>query len=302
MLYVCATPIGNLEDITLRVLRTLREVDAIVAEDTRQTRKLLKHYGIEKPLLSYHSHNWRQQLPHLLVELRQGRRLALVTDAGSPGVSDPGRELVAACRQEGLPVTVLPGPSAVTTAVMIAGLVADRWCFEGFLPRSGAARRRRLQKLAGEERAVVIFEAPPRLVRTLQDLAALMPGRRAAVARELTKVHEEIDVGSLSDLAARWAQREAKGEITLVLEAQEAQPLPDRADSPERADEEQRREQMLQRVAEVMAEGISRTDALRQVAREFGLSRRQLYQLLYATAADVPGSSSDESDGDEQER
>lgn len=304
MLYVCATPIGNLEDITLRVLRVLREVDAVVAEDTRQTRKLLQHYEIEKRLLSYHSHNWRVRLPRLLAELRQGRALALLTDAGSPGISDPGRELVAACRLEGLPVTGLPGPSAAVTAVMITGLLADRWCFEGFLPRSGGARRERLQQLAREERAIVIFESPHRLVRTLQDLAELLPDRRAAVARELTKVYEEIDTGTVADLATRWAGREVKGEITLVLEAQalpgwmepseagaeaEAEDLEGSVELAGKATmtgEQQMRMQLRARVEAVMESGTPRKEALRLVAKEHGLSRRQLYQLLYAAAED----------------
>lgn len=304
MLYVCATPIGNLEDITLRVLRVLREVDAVVAEDTRQTRKLLQHYEIEKRLLSYHSHNWRVRLPRLLAELRQGRSLALLTDAGSPGISDPGRELVAACRLEGLPVTGLPGPSAAVTAVMITGLLADRWCFEGFLPRSGRARRERLQQLAREARAIVIFESPHRLVRTLQDLAELLPDRRAAVARELTKVYEEIDTGTVADLATRWAGREVKGEITLVLEARalpgwmetseagaeaEAEDLEGSVELAGKATvtgEQQMRMQLRARVEAVMESGTSRQEALRLVAKEHGLSRRQLYQLLYAAAED----------------
>lgn len=312
MLYVCATPIGNLEDITLRVLRVLREVDAVVAEDTRQTRKLLQHYEIEKRLLSYHSHNWRVRLPRLLAELRQGRSFALLTDAGSPGISDPGRELVAACRLEGLPVTGLPGPSAAVTAVMITGLLADRWCFEGFLPRSGGARRERLQQLASEERAIVIFESPHRLVRTLQDLAELLPDRRAAVARELTKVYEEIDTGTVADLATRWAGREVKGEITLVLEAQalpgwmessesgaeagagagadaEAEDLEGSVELAGKATvtgEQQMRLQLRARVEAVMESGTPRKEALRLVAKEHGLSRRQLYQLLYVAAED----------------
>ncbi|HHV54139.1 MAG TPA: 16S rRNA (cytidine(1402)-2'-O)-methyltransferase [Firmicutes bacterium] len=283
MLYVCATPIGNLEDISLRVLRVLREVDLIAAEDTRQTRKLLQHYAISAPLLSYHSHNWRQRLAQLLAHLQSGRRVALVTDAGMPGISDPGRELVAAAREAALPVTVLPGPSAATTALVGSGLVADRWCFEGFLPRSGKARRDRLAQLGREERAIVLFEAPHRLAATLRELAAVMGERRAAIGRELTKVHEEVAIGPLTELAKQWEKREIRGEITLVIESLATPKARNGAEEPVVRNQDPggrpSRATLRAEIAAARQAGLSRAEALRQVASKYGLSRKQVYEI-----------------------
>ncbi|HIE50463.1 MAG TPA: 16S rRNA (cytidine(1402)-2'-O)-methyltransferase, partial [Armatimonadetes bacterium] len=191
-LYLCATPIGNLRDVTLRVLETLREVALIAAEDTRTTRKLLAHYDIHTPLVSYHRDNARIRQPRILEALRQGQKVALVTESGTPTISDPGYDLVRAAIAEGFPVVPVPGPSALLAALVVSGLPSDRFVFEGFLPRKGQKRHARLTALRTEPRTIVLFEAPHRLLATLRDLAdTLGPDRPVAVARELTKVHEE---------------------------------------------------------------------------------------------------------------
>lgn len=218
-LWVCATPIGNLQDVSLRLLETLRQVDLVAAEDTRRTLKLLNHYGIKKPLVSFHEHNVRRQLPYLLARLRSGAQVALVTDAGTPGISDPGTELVEAAWEAGIPVRVVPGPSAVVAALAVSGLPAlPCWC-EGFLPPRPRQRRARLQELRALNATLVFFEAPHRLAESLQDMAEALGERPAALARELTKVHEEVVRGRLPELARRVASGEvpATGEITVVV-------------------------------------------------------------------------------------
>jgi len=217
VLYLCATPIGNLEDITLRVLRVLREVALIAAEDTRQTRKLLNHYKINTPLTSYHRHSATAKEDRLLAELLAGRDVALVSDAGMPGISDPGEQLVVRVVEEGIRVVPVPGPSAVTTALVVSGLPTNRFVFEGFLPRQGKARRQRLADLAKESRTMVFYEAPHRLLATLTDLHALMGNRQVAVVREVTKLHEEVLRCSLAEAAAHFTAQAPRGELTLVV-------------------------------------------------------------------------------------
>ncbi|MEM1044026.1 MAG: 16S rRNA (cytidine(1402)-2'-O)-methyltransferase [Bacteroidota bacterium] len=218
MLYLVPTPIGNLEDVTLRALRILKEADLVACEDTRTSGVLLGHYGIETPRTSYHDHNERQKAPRLVERMQAGETVALVTDAGSPGVSDPGFYLVRACLQAGLPVEALPGPTAFVPALALSGLPTDRFAFEGFLPAK-KGRQTRLQSLAGEERTLVFYESPHRLVKTLGQLAEhLGPDRPAAVARELTKKFEEVERGTLADLAGRFGERpKVRGEIVLVV-------------------------------------------------------------------------------------
>ncbi|HWD07836.1 MAG TPA: 16S rRNA (cytidine(1402)-2'-O)-methyltransferase, partial [Actinomycetota bacterium] len=217
-LYVCATPIGNLEDVTLRLLRVLGEVDLVAAEDTRRAAKLLAAHGIHARTVSYHDANERSRLPELMEQLQGGRRVALVTDAGMPSVSDPGYHLVSACREVGVPVEVVPGPSAVLTALVASGLPPARFAFEGFLPRKPGDRSRRLQAIAGDDRTLVFFEAPGRLAETLGAMAEVFGPRRAAVARELTKLHEEVVRGSLPELAEAFGSGPVRGEITVVVE------------------------------------------------------------------------------------
>jgi 16S rRNA (cytidine1402-2'-O)-methyltransferase len=227
-LAVCATPIGNLDDVTLRVLTELREADVVLAEDTRHTRGLLTRHGIEATLLSYHEHNEAVRIAELLPRLDAGERMALVSDAGLPGISDPGARLVRAAVAAGVPVTVLPGPSAVETALVASGLVSDRYAFVGFLPRRDAERAALWHELSSWHRPVVAFESPQRLGASLRSLATVAPGREVAVCRELTKRFEEVVRGTASELAERFSEP-PKGEITIVLGPTEAVPRTDAA-------------------------------------------------------------------------
>jgi 16S rRNA (cytidine1402-2'-O)-methyltransferase len=217
-LYVVATPIGNLEDITLRALRVLGSVDIIAAEDTRHTRKLLTHHGISRPLVSFHAHNEQRQVPRLLALLQEGRSLALVTDAGTPGIADPGYSLLQALVQHAIPVVPIPGPTAAMAALCIAGLPTDRFVFEGFLPSKGGRRRQRLEALREEPRTVVLYESPYRLVRLLQEIVTCLgPERRVVVTRELTKHFEEVQRGTASTLLDVFQERTVRGECTVLI-------------------------------------------------------------------------------------
>jgi 16S rRNA (cytidine1402-2'-O)-methyltransferase len=262
-LAVCATPIGNLEDVTQRVLRELAEADLVLCEDTRHTRGLLERYGIKTRLLSYHEHNEAKRTAELLPRLEAGERLALVSDAGLPGINDPGARLIAAARGAGVAVTVLPGPSAVETALVASGLVSDRYQFLGYLPRGERALRELGEELARWPGAVVAFESPQRLPRSLEVLARVVPGRPAAVCRELTKRFEEVAPGTVAELAARFAEA-PKGEVTLVLG-----PAPVAG-----ADEGAATEA----VAELVAAGLPRRQAAEVVARLTGVARNRLYR------------------------
>lgn len=222
-LYVCATPIGNLEDITMRALRVLREVDLVAAEDTRQTRKLLAHYEIPARMVSCHEHNERAQAARIIDVLLGGGHVALVSDAGTPVVSDPGAHLIREAISKGIPVVPVPGPSAAITALVVSGFSPAEFTFVGFLPRKGRKRREALQRLAEEKRVVILYESPYRIAQTLSDLAEAVGGeRRAAVARELTKVHEEVVRGALGEVAALFESARVKGEVTIVLDAPDA--------------------------------------------------------------------------------
>ncbi|OAT86124.1 16S rRNA (cytidine(1402)-2'-O)-methyltransferase [Desulfotomaculum copahuensis] len=275
-LYLCATPIGNLEDITLRVLRILREVDLIAAEDTRHTRKLLSHYGIHTPLTSYHEHNRREKGEYLLGLLRSGRRVALVSDAGMPGISDPGQELVAAALGSGAGVVPLPGASAALTALVASGLPAERFCFEGFLPAGGRLRRQRLAELAAEARTVIIYEAPHRLRQTLADLLDVLGNRSLAVARELTKQYEQIWRGTLDGAAAYFQEHPPRGEFTLVVAgAAESGTAGRPAENECRPDPP-----LAEQVKELESSGLSRKEAMREAARRRGISRRDVYRAV----------------------
>lgn len=266
VLYVCATPIGNLGDISQRLADTLGSVDAVYAEDTRRTAKLLSHLGIAKPVVSLFSGNEMERSERLVGELEAGRRVALVSDAGTPGVSDPGATAVAMALERGLPVRVVPGPSAVTAAIALSGLGGDRFVFEGFLPRRGGERERRLAALSDEERPVVLFVAPHRFVQDLSDLARVCgTDRRVTIARELTKLHEEVWSGSLDDGLDRFGDQ-VRGELTVVLA-----PAPPAAVSDTDAIEEARR---------MVAEGMTLSEAARVAARSGGVSRRVVYQAL----------------------
>jgi 16S rRNA (cytidine1402-2'-O)-methyltransferase len=261
-LAVCATPIGNLEDVTLRVLSELREADVVLCEDTRHTRVLLGRHGIQATLLSYHEHNEAKRTAELLPRLQAGQRVALVSDAGMPGISDPGARLIAAALEAGVPVTVLPGPSAVETALVASGLLGERYQFVGYLPRGEKALSSLWEELARWPWPVVAFESPRRLPRTLRSLAAASPARRVAVCRELTKRFEEVVRGTPEELAARFAEP-PKGEIVLVLG--EAEVVVDEAAGAEA-------------VAELVGVGMGRRQAADLVARLTGASRNALFE------------------------
>jgi len=267
-LYVVGTPIGNLNDMTFRAVQVLQAVDWIAAEDTRHTGRLLQHFQIATPQLSYHQHNRRQRAAELLERLQAGESIALVSDAGMPGIADPGCELVQACAIAGIAVVPIPGASAVLAALVASGLPTESFTFLGFLPAKGRERRDRLQALSREPRTLVLYEAPHRLRATLDDLAQVCGGdRRLAIARELTKLHEEIWRGSLAEAVALYAGREPRGELALVLAGATEEPA---ARSPE---------ELKADLAALLAAGQSRSQACRQLAAETTLSRQQLYQL-----------------------
>ena len=272
-LYVVATPIGNLGDVTLRALATLAAADAILAEDTRVSRRLLDRYEIATPLTSYHEHNAAQVRPGLVARLAAGAALALISDAGTPMISDPGYKLAADAAAAGVMVTSLPGPSAAVAALTTAALPTDRFFFEGFLPPKAAARRERINALAGIPATLVFYEAPSRLADALADLAAELGPRPAAVARELTKLYEETRRGSLAELAARYASEDTpKGEIVIVVGPPLAAPPPDAA--------------AIDTAIAAALETLSVKDAAAAVAAETGLPRRE----VYARALRIAGS------------
>ena len=267
-LYVVGTPIGNLEDMTFRAVRILQTVDVIAAEDTRHTGKLLHHFQIKTPQLSYHEHNQHQRIAELLELLSQGKAIALVTDAGMPLISDPGYHLVTACIDAAVPVVPIPGASAAITALCAAGLPTDRFVFEGFLPAKGQARRERLEALKSETRTLIFYEAPHRLRHTLPDLASVLGGERQVVlARELTKLYEEFWRGTIGDALASYAQREPQGEFTLVVAGAQQVKLVLSEDA------------LKLELQELLKQGMTRSSASRFLAEQTSLPRRQIYQL-----------------------
>jgi len=268
-LYVVGTPIGNLEDMTFRAVRILQEADAIAAEDTRHTARLLQHFQITTPQLRYHQHNRTRQTPKILARLARGESIAIVTDAGMPGISDPGGDLVAACVAAGVAIVPIPGVSASITALSVSGLDSDRFAFDGFLPTKNKDRRAALDRLATEQRTTILYEAPHRIRQTLGDLAAACgEGRQIAIGRELTKRYEEIWRGSLGEAAALYESRKPQGEFTLTIAA--APPM----EAPARSEAELKAE--LRRLIDG---GLSRSQACRELAQHTQQSRRELYQL-----------------------
>jgi 16S rRNA (cytidine1402-2'-O)-methyltransferase len=267
VLAVCATPIGNLEDVTLRVLRELAQADIVLCEDTRHTRKLLERHGLRARLLSYHRHNEAQRTAELLPRLEAGERMALVSDSGLPAVSDPGARLVAAALKAGVPVTVLPGPSAVETALVASGLAAERYWFLGYLPRGEHALLVQAEELARWPHVAVAFESPQRLPSSLRVLARVIPDRQAAVCRELTKRFEEVARGRVEELASRF-EGEVKGEVTVVLGA----------GAEGEAGAEAGAREAAEAVAELVSSGLPRRQAADVVARLTGVARNRLYR------------------------
>jgi 16S rRNA (cytidine1402-2'-O)-methyltransferase len=267
-LYVVGTPIGNLEDITFRAVRILQTVDIIAAEDTRHTGKLLQHFQVKTPQVSYHEHNRTSRIPELLEHLVNDKAIALVSDAGMPGISDPGYELVKACIEAGISVVPIPGASAAITALSAAGLPTDRFVFEGFLPAKTQQRQEHLESLQTESRTLIFYESPHRLRDTLQDLAKVWGSdRQIVLCRELTKLYEEFWRGTIAEAIAHYNQREPQGEYTLVVAG-----IP--ASQPQLTEEELKAE-----LKQLISQGISRSQASRQLAKFTSLPRRQLYQL-----------------------
>lgn len=265
-LFVCATPIGNLADVSERLVETLRTVDIVYAEDTRRTATLMQRVGSDVGMRSFFAGNEKARTEEALSDLRSGRRVALVSDAGMPVVSDPGANLVGLAHDEGFAVTVIPGPSAVTAAVALSGFGGDRFVFEGFLPKKGKERSRRIRVIVGEERPVVLFATPHRLATDLVDLRqALGDQRRVAVARELTKIHEEVWLGTLAEAEGRFSG-DLKGEFTLVIEPSRPEPVA--------------ASEAISEARELVSDGVSPSDAARRVSESTGVSRRVVYQAL----------------------
>jgi 16S rRNA (cytidine1402-2'-O)-methyltransferase len=265
-LYVVATPIGNLEDITHRALRVLEQVDLIACEDTRQTQKLLEHYGIKTRTISYHEHNESERAAELAEYFAEGKNIAVVSDAGTPGVSDPGYRVITEAIRGGVPVVPIPGPAAFVAALVASGLPTDSFRFEGFVPAKQGQRRTTLESLRGAEQTLVFYEAPHRIEETLQDiLATLGASRRVVIAREVTKIHEEFLRGTAEELLSRVRERPPKGEIVLLIAKSEG--------------EERKQKSVFDRVQEAIAsESLDEKSALKKVAKELGLSRSEAYR------------------------
>src|SRR5215472_5640836 len=277
-LYLVATPIGNLEDITLRALRILKEADQIACEDTRHTQKLLNHYGIAKPLVSYHEHNQMTRAPELVLAMERGAQIALVSDAGMPLVSDPGYRLVTLALRHRLAVVPVPGPSALLAALSASGLPNEEFLFAGFLPARSGERTRALERLRIEDRTIILYEAPHRVEEALSDAREILGDRPACLAREVTKLHEEFRRGSLSELSSSLAERPARGEITLLIA-----PFP----SEERAAQRDTSQSLAERVDELIRQAkLDRKEALKLAARERGLTKRAAYQELHLRGTD----------------
>ena len=274
-LYLCATPIGNLDDITLRVLNTLKEADLIAAEDTRHSIKLLNHFGIRTPMTSYHEYNKIDKARYLVEQMRQGVNIALVTDAGTPGISDPGEELVKQCYEAGIEVTSLPGPAACITALTLSGLGTRRFCFEAFLPVDKKERQWVLEELKSETRTMIVYEAPHHLVRTLQELSdTLGANRRITICRELTKKYEEAYRTTFAEALVHYESEEPKGECVIVIEGKSIDEL--KAEQQKSWDEMSLEEHMDL----YLSHGMDRKDAMKQVAKDRGITKRDVYRIL----------------------
>lgn len=274
-LYLCATPIGNLQDMTPRAVETLRTVDVIAAEDTRNSIKLLNHFDIHTPMTSYHEYNKVEKARQLVEQLRSGRNIALITDAGTPAVSDPGEVLVKMCQENGIAVTSLPGACACITALTLSGLSTRRFCFEGFLPRDKKERREILEELAQESRTIILYEAPHHLIATLGELKDVLGDRRATLCRELTKKFETVTHTTLTKALESYETEEPRGEYVLVVEG--------------KSREEKRREEIAawedmsieEHMAHYESQGMEQKAAMKQVAKDRGISRREIYARLH---------------------
>lgn len=274
-LYLCATPIGNLDDITLRVLNTLKEVDLIAAEDTRHSIKLLNHFDIKTPMTSYHEYNKIDKARYLVGQMQQGVNLALITDAGTPGISDPGEELVRQCYEAGIEVTSLPGPAACITALTLSGLATRRFCFEAFLPVDKKERQWILEELKTETRTIIVYEAPHHLIRTLQELSeTLGRERRITICRELTKKYEEAYRTTFAEALVHYETEEPKGECVIVIEGRSM-------DEMQQEQQKSWEEMTIEEHMEIyLAQEIDRKEAMKLVAKDRGISKRDVYQYL----------------------
>jgi len=271
ILYLCATPIGNLEDITLRCIRILKEVDLIAAEDTRQTVKLLNHFEIKKPMISYHEHNKKEKGRELINMLLEGRNIALVSDAGMPAISDPGEDLVRLCIEHHISVTPIPGASASLTALIVSGLSTRSFCFEGFLPSNKKEKKEKLQQLAEETRTIILYESPHRIKDTLSDLQQYLGDRRISVSRELTKKFEETLHGSISEIHATFQQRDIKGEFVVVIEGMNLKDLIDK--------ESKKWDNITieQHILMYVEQGMDKKEAIKKVAEDRKLPKKEVY-------------------------
>lgn len=273
-LYLCATPIGNLEDITFRVLRTLKEVDLIAAEDTRNSIKLLNHFDIHTPMTSYHEYNKIEKAEVLIRKMQEGTNIALITDAGTPGISDPGEDLVRMCYEVGIEVTSLPGPAACITALTLSGLGTRRFAFEAFLPSDKKERQAVLAELVNETRTIILYEAPHRLTKTLKELLDTLGNRRMTLCRELTKKHETAFASTIEDILKYYETQEPKGECVLVIEGRSRQELVE--------EERARWEEMTipEHMEIYLSQGMDKKEAMKAVAKDRGVSKRDIYQAL----------------------
>lgn len=266
-LYICATPIGNLEDASYRLIRVLNEADLIACEDTRHTQILLNHYQIKKPTISYFQHNQRGRENTLIERLKMGDTIALVSDAGTPGISDPGHLLVERAWDEGIRVEVIPGPSALVSALVVSGMDSSSFVFEGFLPSRAGQRKKALERLAQEKRTLVFYESPRRLLPLLHDMEQVWGNRRVAVVRELTKVHEEVKRGLLSEVITYYEEHSPRGEITVVAEGYKEERSPDL-------------DKICDEVIQLVEQGMEKKEALSQKAREYRVKKSDLYNRI----------------------
>ena len=279
-LYVVGTPIGNLEDVTLRAIRTLKDVDLIACEDTRRTQHLLDHYSIPTRTVSYHQHNEMTRAPELIIQMEEGSQIALVSDAGMPGISDPGHRLVSLAIRHEIPVIPVPGVSAFVAAISASGLPVDKFRFLGFLPAKKSARRKSLQQLADTDKALIFYEAPHRVVEMLQDVLDVLGDRPAVVAREVTKVHEEFVRGSVTEALQALKRKPVKGEITVLLGTSAAEPRKPQPAKP-----------IAEELEGIMArEGLAEREALKIVARQRGISKSEAYRQWQAERGRAPRS------------
>ncbi len=273
-LYLCATPIGNLDDMTFRVLETLKQVDLIAAEDTRNSLKLLTHFEIHTPMTSYHEYNKVEKAKTLIRQMQEGKEIALITDAGTPAISDPGEVLVAMCQQEGITVTSLPGPAACITALTLSGLPARRFCFEGFLPFDAKDKKDVLKDLQEESRTIIIYEAPHHLKKTLKELYDILGERRISICRELTKRFESVLPTTLSEAVAKYETEEPRGEYVLVIEGKSFAAM-------KKEQEESFQEIPIEEhMKKYEDQGMDHKEAMKQVANDRGISKREVYRYL----------------------